>query len=288
MKKRLLFISVFTLAMAAAFSQNASFSVITDKQKILIGEPFNLTLQATFPKRGGIKWITVDTIPHFEILATSKIDSQVTGSSLQVKQMFTLTSWDSGLWLLPRFTLPNINAKKEKPVAIDVVFASFNRAQDYHDIKDIIEVEKPEKITWYWYLIGAALLLLLFLLMFPRRKKGKEAAPAPAVDAYKEALARLDNLKEHPDVKIFYTDLIHIFRDYVHRRKGLHSFQKTTDDLSMQLKSLNLPLEQYHSLVQTLQLSDMVKFARFTPASTENEASLATIKKSIILIENTK
>jgi hypothetical protein len=288
MKKYLLFILVFILASAFSFAQYNNFSVIAGKQKIVIGEPFNVLLQTTVAKGRETKWITIDTVPHFEILGRSKIDTQATGNNLTLKQNFTLTSWDSGRWQLQMFAAAHVK-NRDKPIMIDVVFSPFDPAQDYHDLKDILDVKKPAKVTWYWYLVGAALLLALLVLLFPKKKKGKEVVVTHA-DAYKEAMAKLAALKsrEREDVKTFYTELVNIFRTYVQHRKGIHSFQKTTDDLGVQLKKLELPVMDYNALVQVLRLSDMVKFARFIPAASENESSLDQIKKSIIAIENIK
>ena len=80
--------------------------------------------------------------------------------------------------------------------------------------------------------------------------------------------------------------MIRIFRDYLHRRRNIYSFSKTTDDLSLQMQKLNMDREHYADLVQTLRLSDLVKFARYQPANAENETSIDTIKQSIITIEN--
>jgi hypothetical protein len=289
MKKHLLFILALLLFAPAAFAQKNSFSISVDKEKILIGEPFNVTLQAAFPKGRSINWFRIDTIPHFEILTKSKIDTQATGNELTLKQTISFTSWDSGRWQMPAFTLAGYKTTS-KAIMIAVGYSAFDRNQDYHDIKDILEIKKPAKVTWYWYVIGAALLLLLLILLFPKRKKQKATEVISNVDAYKLAMTKLDALKgkEEGEAKLFYTELIDIFRTYVQQRKGIHSFQKTTDDLSVQLRSLQLPSEEYNALVQVLRLSDVVKFARFTPASTENNAALNQIKKSIMTIENTK
>jgi hypothetical protein len=288
MKKKLLLILVYALVSAASYAQYNNFSVVAGKEKIVIGEPFNVLLQTTVAKGRETKWITIDTIPHFEILNKSKIDTQVTGNNLTLKQSLTLTSWDSGRWQLQVFSAAQVRSRT-KPVMINVVFSPFDPAQDYHDVKDILDVKKPSRVTWYWYLIGAVLLLILFALLFPKKKKAKEIVVSPA-NAYKDAMAKLGALKsrEGEDPKIFYTELVNIFRAYVLYSKGIHSFQKTTDDLSVQLKKVSLPSEEYNALVQVLRLSDFVKFARFTPSISENESSLAQIKKSIIAIENSK
>ena len=77
-----------------------------------------------------------------------------------------------------------------------------------------------------------------------------------------------------------------IFRAYLQKRKNIQSFSKTTDDISVRIGQLDMPREQYNELVQTLRLSDMVKFARFQPASSEREACVDIIKQNIITIEN--
>ncbi|MEO6069033.1 MAG: hypothetical protein ABIN57_03165 [Chitinophagaceae bacterium] len=288
MKTKLLFILPFILLSVASSAQHNSFSVVAGKEKIVIGEPFNVLVQTTFGKGTLAKWITIDTIPHFEILSKSKIDTQAVGNNITLKQNLTVTSWDSGRWQLQVFSSSQLTSRA-KPLMVSVSFSPFDVTQDYHDVKDILDVKKPERITWYWYLIGAALLLVLLALLFPKSKKGKEIVVSPE-DAYKEAMVKLNALenKKEEDPKLFYTSLIDIFRTYVMQSKGIHSFQKTTDDLSIQMKNLQLPSEDYNALVQVLRLSDVVKFARFTPADSEKVASVAQIKKSILLIQNIK
>ena len=74
-------------------------------------------------------------------------------------------------------------------------------------------------------------------------------------------------------------------RNYLQQRKNIHSFSKTTEDLSRQLSELQL--NGSDQLVQVLQRSDMVKFARYQPMFTENEQAIEVIKKNIISIEKT-
>ena len=74
-------------------------------------------------------------------------------------------------------------------------------------------------------------------------------------------------------------------KNYLHSGKGLHSLSKTTDDLSLQILDINLPADKYNDLVQTLRLSDAVKFAKFTPTSEENSLSWEIIRKTIDAID---
>ncbi|MFN2438950.1 MAG: BatD family protein [Chitinophagaceae bacterium] len=288
MKVQYYLLLCFLLNFQLSIAQPASFSVSTDKQKIIIGEPFELALTATVPKKDAIPWLTIDSFSHFEILNTAKVDTQVNNESFILHQKITLTSWDSGKWQIPSIVFSK--TQKSKPIVIDVSFSPspFNPEQDYHDVKDILEIAKPEKTVWYWYLIAAILLLLLILLLFPRQKKKKEdAVKKPDENIYKISLLRLDKLRESnmADSKIFYTELIDIFRDYLHKRKDIQSFSKTTDDLAIQISNLT---PNQHALFQTLRLSDLVKFARFQPSTFEQDDSLKIIRQSIINIENIK
>ncbi len=277
------------LSFHLSFSQTTFFSAVTNKEKIVIGEPFELTLKATISKNT-LHWIIIDTFPHFEILNKAKIDTQINKETYILEQKITLTSWDSGKWPIPSIVFSK--TQKSKPIVIDVAFSPspFNTEQDYHDIKDILEVPKPQKDVWYWYLIGAILLLLLFFLLFPSKKKKKEdAAKKPDENIYKASLLRLDRLKTDniSDAKIYYTELIDIFRDYLHKRKGIQSFSKTTDDLAIQISNLQ-QVNNPQLLFQTLRLSDLVKFARFQPSPSEQKESWEIIRQSIIEIENIK
>jgi hypothetical protein len=174
---------------------------------------------------------------------------------------------------------------------IDVAYSPhpFDTTQPYHDIHDILEIKKPGETTWYWYLIGLLILILLFLLFFPKGKPKSKGEFVSDEGAYKRALKKLDVLNKRNDVdsKAFYTELIQIFREYLHKRKNIYSFSKTTDDLAIQIEKLNLSRDQYHELLQTLRLSDLVKYAKYQPTREENQTSINDIKQGIIDIEQT-
>jgi hypothetical protein len=51
------------------------------------------------------------------------------------------------------------------------------------------------------------------------------------------------------------------------------------------LQSLKLPPAAYNNLLQTLRLSDLVKFAQYKPEAPVNTDSFNTIKESINTIE---
>lgn len=286
MKQRIvLFILSITISLGV-FSQNLPVSATVNKQKILIGEHLQLYLKAVVRGNNTARWFRVDSFSHFEILKSSKIDSQQTSQGLFLQQTITLTSWDSGKWAIPSFSFGRLQTK---PLVVSVEFSPMDPNQPYHDIKDIIDVQKPIASNWYWYLLGVAVLIALFLLFFPPKEK-KEIIEKPLApeDVYKNALNRLDKLSPAQEVKSLYTELVDILRDYLHNQKGIQSFSKTTDDLSVQIGQLQLPEDDYYQLVLILQMSDMVKFAKLQPSIAENEKAIDLVRKNIITIENLK
>jgi LPXTG-motif cell wall-anchored protein len=171
-----------------------------------------------------------------------------------------------------------------------VVFADFNPDQPYHDIKDVLDVKPDEdKKDWWWYAAGGAILLVVLLMLLARKKKQIQPVAAKvSVNPYLEAMQQLEKLnKDKPEVKQFHSRLADIFRLYVFRQKGILSMQKTTDDLIIQIKGLNLPKQEFDTLSQTLRLSDFVKFAKFVPTEDDTRNCFGVIRNTIQLIEKT-
>jgi hypothetical protein len=255
-----------------------------DKTQILLGEQIGVQVKAFVDKGVTLPNFPIDTLPHFEVLEKSPVDTTVSGNTLQLSQTLIVTSWDSGRWNLPTVIA---GGTPSKPVAIAVSFTSpWNPAQPYHDIKGIVPVKAPGKSTWWWYLIGLAVLVALFLLFFPEGKKEKGEVELDKA-AYQKAMQQLEKLEKErgADAKPFYTELVNIFRTYLKGAKGIQSFSKTTDDLSIQLQTQKLSSADYNNLVQTLRLSDLVKFAAYKPDERMAQESLNTIKQSITTIE---
>lgn len=286
MNKRTGIILFFWLWALSSGAQQVTVTASATKNKILLGEPFQLTLQATLPANQSVDWFRTDTFPHFEVLVRSKIDTQVNGAAQTLVQNIQLTSWDSGRWQLPSFALPGSN--RTRPIRVDVVFTTpFDPKQDYHDVKDNLAVRRPARISWYWYVVGLVVLLVLYWLLFPGRKKKKDAVASDA-GAYKEALQQLESLRKKAntvETKIFYTELILVLRNYLRKRKNIQSNSKTTEDIALHVHELGLSATDSNQLLQELRLSDLVKFARFEPSVADKQQSLKVVQHSISAME---
>lgn len=256
-----------------------------NKNRILIGEPLELTVEVDLHPTSGLRLMQIDSITHFELLEKPVLDSSSYNESIRFKAVYKITSFDSGHWIIPSFVLsPGVMTDT---IPIDVVFSDFDPNQDYHDIKDIIEVKPPKGKQWWMYAVGGALLLLAILYFF-RKKRPVPAAPqiAAGMNPYEEAMKELEQLRQfNPGVKEFHSKLTNIFRLYIYRKKGILSLQKTTDDLVLQLKGVQLEKEQFDKLAQALRLSDFVKFAKYNSTGEDDSSCFNTISETINQIE---
>ena len=285
MKAGIAFILIFFFTTGKIFSQVISYSASADKQRIVIGEPIRLMLEVVIPNNETFEWPLIDTPAHFEILHSSEIDSSSSFNGLKLQQVITITSWDSGSWNIPSLFLLKV---KTKPIPIEVGHSPMDYEQPYHDIKDIMDVPKPEKPEWFWYILLIALLLVLFLLFFPKSKEKSMVKKKPDADAYKKAMQQLSELDIQLEDKKFFTSLVNTFREYLLNRKDIQSFTKTTEDLVIQLKDAGLNQGEYTGLVQVLKLSDLVKFAKYSPIEGDKQNSIKIIKENIVRLENKK
>ncbi|MFI5132720.1 MAG: LPXTG cell wall anchor domain-containing protein [Chitinophagales bacterium] len=276
---------LFWFTAAFTFAQKKiSVKASVDKNKILIGEKINLTLEASIPQKEIVHFFSIDSIPHFELESKGKVDTSKTDNGILLKQVIPLTSFDSGHWVIPSFIL---NKKiKTDPIGVDIGFSDFDPTKDYHDIKDIIEVNPAKEKDWTWYIVAGAAILVAVVSLVLRRKKKPVLLPAQTIDPYKEAMQQLQQIQKEPgSPKKYYSGLIDVFRLYIFRKKGFHSLQETTDDLVLQLKNLNLDKTSFEQLSQALRLSDFVKFAKYVPDEDDNKIVFETIKKAIQLVE---
>ena len=142
---RTLFTFCFLLFVFFLSAQEVKFTY--DKQNILIGEPIKMTIEAVLGSGQNSELFSIDTLPHFEVLDQTKIDTSMEAGGLRLKQVVVITSWDSGSWRLPTVIR---DGRPSQPVTIEVGYTSpWNPKQPYHDIKGISPVKNPGRSTWW-------------------------------------------------------------------------------------------------------------------------------------------
>jgi hypothetical protein len=265
-----------------------------DRDSILIGQPLQLMLEATVPDNIPLAWPATDTLPHFEWLEKGKIDTSVRPGQRYYRQYFTITSFDSGNWVIPRLSfLAGSKKAMTDSIRIFVRYSKFDPSKDFHDIKDIIDVPNPFARWIPWIVAGVTLLSLALVFWLIRKRriiKQGVTRQAPRLSPFEEAMQQLDELAKqrlpvNGAIKTYYSRLDEIFRVYLFRRLGISSLAETSEELITQLRHSSLATDQFDSLADTLRMSDFVKFAKYQPGIADSEHHYEVIRSSIKALE---
>lgn len=265
-----------------------------DKDSILIGQPIQLMLEATVPDNIPFAWPGTDTLPHFEWLEKGKVDTTVRPGQRYYRQYFTITSFDSGSWVIPRLAfLAGTRKAMTDSIRIFVGYTKLDPSKDFHDIKDIIDVPNPWARWIPWIVAGVTLLsLALVLWLIQKRKVIQQLITriAPRLSPLEEAMKQLDELAKQQlpangAIKTYYTRLNEIFRVYLFRRLGIHSLAETSEELITQLRDSFVAARQFDSVAETLRMSDFVKFAKYQPGIADTEHHYEVIRTAILALE---
>jgi hypothetical protein len=289
----IIFVLLFFSFSKELFAQNRARAAV-DRSTILVGEPIRLSFDVTVPATTDIRWFVPDTLQHFEFVSKGAVDSAVQGKFKNYHQEITITSYDSGSWSIPSFKLQPAKLKlKTDSIPINVTYSAADPSQPYHDIKEIIPVKEPPQTYWYW-ILGAVTLLFIIAAYFYLRKKKPVVKPVEEkvskLSPFDEAMKSLDELqKEHPQdsvqVKQYFTRLNDVLRVYLKRKFSYSTFERTNEEVILQLRKSKLPGEQFSRLAQALRMNDFIKFAKYIPSENEKNEVFQEIKNSIKLLE---
>ena len=291
----LLFTSL--LCSQLCFAQYPVVAASVDRSEILIGEQMKLSVEATFTNDDyTVDWpVLPDSFEHFEVVDKSKIDSVYAEGKLSaIKQIFTITSFDSGKWIVPSLKINIAPVGKAASAVlytdsfpVTVSFSVSDTTSQLRDIKPIREV-KPENLLWYW-VVGAILLLVLIGLIiwyFNKNKKKPAEIFKTKLSPYDEAMEELQGLKKinlyNPEsLRIFHTKLTDIFKRYLSRKTNQLHLNKTTGDILVLLNETGLQKTEVSKAAYSLRCSDAVKFAKYQPDNNESNECLQSIKQVI-------
>ncbi|KAA3648928.1 MAG: hypothetical protein DWP98_08285 [Bacteroidetes bacterium] len=305
MMKRFFYLLLFLISSPLIAQNEVSATIGT--QEIKIGEQTTIELEVSYSAaiESLIFPALQDTISKFiDIVEISKIDTIFDPEDVTKKylnQTITITSWDSGYYVIPPFTfVVGSDTLKTNPLVLNVKNVSVEAQQDIKDIKTIIEV--PFSLI-DWLLsnkipisIGLLIVILLILaIVFYRRYKNrpvvekevvvpKEAADLVATRKLQELFDK--KLWQAGHVKMYYSELSFILREYLENRYLVNALELTTDETITLINSnLIAEKETVKKLHNILILADMAKFAKQQPIGAENEEAY---KNALLFVSLTK
>jgi hypothetical protein len=280
--KYILFLCVLLCGQTLFAQQNVVVRIQPDKRQILLGEQIAVTLEASAQQASNVQlvWFNIpDTINHLETVEKSSIDTNFKNGLMTMKQTFMLTGFDSGHWVFPAMALSYTDADGKMQtvntdsIPVDVLPADVSKLNDYHDIKEIIEVPNADQL-YIIIAIAALTLLSLIAVIYFLRKKLPQKVAIPSVIAGRnpfdwamEEFGKLKKQKFNSDaeVKLAYSQLDEVYRTYVQEKFGVHALQQTSGELLQQLQQTKLVNEDIQQYASTVRLIDVVKFAKYLP-----------------------
>jgi len=292
-------------------AQQTIIKASIDSTHLLIGQQTNIRLEVVQPKGRIIQLPVVrDTIiKGVELLAVSKPDTTDLGKTLQIRQNYLITSFDSAIYVLPPFQvvdgtdtiLSNTLGLKISTYPVDT------ETKKFFDIKNVII---PPFVLWdykeiIWIIIGV-ILLILFGWYFYEVWQGKRSLnffkkpEEPPLPPHVVALNELDDIKtqklwQQSLFKQYHSAITDTLRKYIEKRFGTNAMEKTSGEILEEIKHVSEANSVYDNLKQILQLADFVKFAKYQPLPDENELSMANAylfvnqtKQEEVIVEETK
>ena len=147
------------------------------------------------------------------------------------------------------------------------------------------EVVMVEDYTLLYVAIGLGAVLVIVLLtllvrkLLSMRKPKPGPPPPPPRPAHEVALEKLNAIKnagylDEQMHKTFHLKLSEAFREYLGNRYKFDALEMSTREIVAQLRARALKLELHREVVQLLEDTDLVKFAKYIPAKESSEQLL--------------
>lgn len=302
--RNIVFATLLFISCPALFAQLPTITTAVDRNKILIGEQINYTVQVTMPaSKYRLTWLTVpQDFGAFVLASTGKIDTAYSTGTLTFGQRMQITSFDSGRQVIPALAFQFATLSGDSvfqmltdSVPVDVSFSPADSVLPFHDIKPILVVKK-ELPWWLWPAIIAALLLLIiaiFIIIRKRRKKKNNTIFDSPLTGFDEAMKlindlRTEDLPSKGEFKPFFIKLTDIFKRYVSRLDNENKMHLTGVEVIEEFSHFNPARDLLDNFASGVRIADAVKFARFKPTILQSGECLDAIENSIKFIHSLK
>jgi hypothetical protein len=166
--------------------------------------------------------------------------------------------------------------------------------------RQLRDIKPPIDIPYNYVLLLSVIASILLIgalgymgyrLYLKRKEKGYILKPPePKRPAHELAFEALDELLKKDLInagliKQFYSELSEIIRRYIEGRYYVPALEETSTEILHELKNQELSEKSFANVKELLQLSDLVKFAKYRP-SAEEDQNIVTCAKEFI--EETK
>ena len=296
MKRYVLFM-LFALTALGLKAQNVEVEGKVESTEVQVGKPFTLDLSLKVPYGWFVEWndFAQDTLSEqIDILKRGNVERTADAdSNVIVQQQLTLMTFDTGQIQLPAVGLTYARSFDDpmrmqaftEPIDLYVTTMTVDTLQPYKPIVAPITAPISMKEVFPWILaVLLAILLSLGIWLFVKRRKTRvdedgNIVRGPVIPPYDKAVDDLKRLREEKmwqsgKVKEYFSSLTDIAREYIEGQFGVNAVEMTTDDILEEIKPLRFPKETYNKLKETMEVADLVKFAKYSASTLESDTAL--------------
>ncbi|MFH0765170.1 MAG: hypothetical protein V2A61_01985 [Calditrichota bacterium] len=274
----LLILSVFPTVLAQV-------SLELQPRQITVGDPIELILKTQPPEGVKVIWPTAEAFAPAEIIKADTL--RLSGRELGIRYIISL--FEAGRIALP--DLPVVYNRPEGPDTIwtkagAILVKSVLSSADTTSL-ELKDVHPPVRLGWTLadlapYLIALVIIIAIaaaawWLWRRYKRLSGEIPAYVPSpLPPHVTALNRLEELRlkklwQNGYLKEYYSELTDIIKEYIGGRFNFIAPEMTTEEL-LEGRSRWAPDDERYLLIRRiLTCGDLVKFAKFKPAPSEND-----------------
>ncbi len=201
---------------------------------------------------------------------------------------YVISVFDTGTFIIPPFPVAYFptdslgDYKLIEASAITIYVESVIQDEE----RQLRDVKPPIDIPYDYFLLFSvissiiligALVYLGYRLYLKRKETGYFIkAPEPPRPAHEVALESLEELLKKDLlsdglIKEFYSDISEIIRRYIEGRYFIPALEETSREILIELNGQDISEEMLLKAKESLELSDLVKFAKYMPSDDENQ-----------------
>ena len=304
MKKYVLFLMAVFALLGGLKAQDVEVEGKVESTDVQVGKPFTLNLSLKVPYGWFVEWndFTTDTLSEqLDIIKRSDVERTADAdSNVIVRQQLTLMTFDTGQVQVPPIALkyarsfddPNRLKAYTDPIDLYSTTIAVDTTLAYKPIVEPIAAPVQMKEVFPWILAVLLLALAAFGVWYWRKhRKTKVDADGnnvhgPVIPPYDKAVGDLETLRQQKlwqsgKVKEYFSSLTDIAREYIEGQFGVNAVEMTTDDILEEIKPLHFSQETYDKLKDTMEVADLVKFAKYSSSNLESENAMNTMTEFV-------
>ena len=304
MKKTILLLMATFALLGGLKAQNVEAEGKVNSTDVQVGKPFTLDLSLKVPYGWFVEWndFAIDTLSEqIDIIKRGNVERTADAdSNVIVKQQLTLMTFDTGQIQLPAVGLTYAQSFDDpirmqaftEPIDLYATTITVDTLQSYKPIVEPIAapIQMKEVFPWILAVLVAVLLGLGIWLFVKRRKQHVDEdgniVRGPVIPPYDKAVDDLKRLREEKmwqsgKVKEYFSSLTDIAREYIEGQFGVNAVEMTTDDILEEIKPLHFPKETYNKLKDTMEVADLVKFAKYSASTFESYTALSSMTEFV-------